>query len=200
MSQTDSTRSKIDPHQTISRQPIESVWFKDCFLEINGAETLETRDVNACHYAKEKRRAILNFFGTQNVCVAKTLKLVTLSYVLKKRMNMSKPEKAVTKDMLMGMTVIDAEGRSIGSVKDVAFVVGKMGLSLFVEGKKGESRNVSWEEVQGVGDYVVLKPVQAHMQTQQPQAAARTCPTCGSPLRYVEQYQRWWCDKDRKYV
>ena len=113
---------------------------------------------------------------------------------------MSKPENAVTKDMLMGMTVIDAEGRSIGSVKDVAFVVGKMSLSLFVEGKKGESRNVSWEEVQAVGDYVVLKPVQAQMQTQQPQAAVRTCPTCGGPLRYVEQYQRWWCDKDRKYV
>jgi len=113
---------------------------------------------------------------------------------------MSKPEKAVTKDMLMGMTVIDAEGRSIGSVKDVAFVVGKMGLSLFVEGKKGESRNVAWEEVQAVGDYVVLKSAQAQMQTQQPQAATRTCPTCGSPLRYIEQYQRWWCDKDRKYV
>lgn len=84
MSQTDSTRSKIDPHQTISRQLIESVWFKDCFSEINVTETLETKDVNACHYAKEKRLAILNFFGTQNERVAKTLKLATLSYVLKK--------------------------------------------------------------------------------------------------------------------
>jgi hypothetical protein len=84
MSQTDSARSKIDPHQTISRQLIESVWFKDRFLEINDAETLQAKDVNACHYAKEKRLAILNFFGTQNERVAKTLKLATLSYVLKK--------------------------------------------------------------------------------------------------------------------
>jgi hypothetical protein len=51
---------------------------------MNDSETLETKDVNACHYAKEKRRALLNFFGTQNERVAKTLKLATLSYVLKK--------------------------------------------------------------------------------------------------------------------
>jgi len=51
---------------------------------MNDTETLETKDVNACHYAKEQRRAILNFFGTQNECVAKTLKLATLSYVLTK--------------------------------------------------------------------------------------------------------------------
>src|SRR4030067_1817647 len=113
-------------------------------------------------------------------------------------MAMSKPEKAVTKDMLMGLTVVDAEGRSVGTVRDVAFVVGKMGLSLYIEGKKGEGRNVNWDEVQAVGDFVVLKP--ATVQIQQPQAAAQTCPTCGGPLRYIEQYQRWWCDKDRKYV
>ena len=61
MSQADSARSKIDSHQTISRQLIESVWFKDCFLEINGAETLETKDVNACHYAKENAVRFLTF-------------------------------------------------------------------------------------------------------------------------------------------
>jgi sporulation protein YlmC with PRC-barrel domain len=113
-------------------------------------------------------------------------------------MNLSKPEKAVTKDMLMGMSVVDAEGRSIGNVKDVAFVVGKMGLSLYVESKKGESRNVNWDEVQAVGDFIILKP--AKVQMQQTQATVQTCPTCGSPLRYIEQYQRWWCDKERKYV
>ncbi len=111
---------------------------------------------------------------------------------------MSKPDKSVTKDMLMGLTVVDADGRSIGTVKDVAFVVGKMGLSLYVEAKKGDNRNVSWEEVQAVGDFVVLKPVPT--QVLQPQTVMHTCPTCGSPLRYIEQYQRWWCDKDRKYV
>lgn len=111
---------------------------------------------------------------------------------------MAKQEKAVTKDMLMGMQVIDAEGRIIGTVKDVAFVIGKMGLSLFVEGKKGESRNVSWEEVQAVGDFIVLKSKTPEVQ--EAQRTTPTCPTCGGPLRYIEQYQRWWCDRDRKYV
>jgi len=33
-----------------------------------------------------------------------------------------------------------------------------------------------------------------------PGMAANTCPTCGGPLRYIEQYQRWYCDKEKKYV
>ena len=111
---------------------------------------------------------------------------------------MAKQEKAVTKDMLVGMTVVDSDGRFVGTVKDAAFVVGKMGLSLRVEGKKGEGRDISWEEVQAVGDLIVLKPVRA--QVQETQTTAPTCPTCGGPLRYVEQYKRWWCDRDKKYV
>jgi len=30
--------------------------------------------------------------------------------------------------------------------------------------------------------------------------ATSTCPTCGGPLRYIQQYQRWYCDKEQKYV
>ena len=33
-----------------------------------------------------------------------------------------------------------------------------------------------------------------------PPGAATTCPTCGGPLRYVEQYKRWYCDNEKKYV
>ena len=33
-----------------------------------------------------------------------------------------------------------------------------------------------------------------------PVTATQTCPTCGSPLRYIQQYQRWYCDKEQKYV
>jgi sporulation protein YlmC with PRC-barrel domain len=111
---------------------------------------------------------------------------------------MAKQGRAVTKDMLVGMTVVDSDGHSIGTVKDVAFVVGEMGLSLHVEGKKGEGRDVSWEEVQAVGDFVLLKPKQ--VQVQETQKIPPTCPTCGGPLRYIQQYQRWYCDRDRKYV
>ncbi len=33
-----------------------------------------------------------------------------------------------------------------------------------------------------------------------PSPATPTCPTCGGPLRYIQQYQRWYCDKEQKYV
>jgi hypothetical protein len=33
-----------------------------------------------------------------------------------------------------------------------------------------------------------------------PGMAGQTCPTCGGPLRYIQQYQRWYCDKEQKYV
>lgn len=28
----------------------------------------------------------------------------------------------------------------------------------------------------------------------------RKCPTCGSPLTYIEQYQRWYCYNEGKYI
>ena len=31
-------------------------------------------------------------------------------------------------------------------------------------------------------------------------AAGMTCPTCGGPLRYIQQYQKWYCDREGKYV
>ena len=33
-----------------------------------------------------------------------------------------------------------------------------------------------------------------------PPGSANVCPTCGSPLRYIEQYKRWYCDKEQKYI
>jgi hypothetical protein len=36
--------------------------------------------------------------------------------------------------------------------------------------------------------------------SQQPVQTTPFCPTCGSPLRYIQQYQRWYCDKEAKYV
>jgi len=26
------------------------------------------------------------------------------------------------------------------------------------------------------------------------------CPTCGRKLRFIPEYQRWYCDKEKKYV
>ncbi len=33
-----------------------------------------------------------------------------------------------------------------------------------------------------------------------PPGAARFCPTCGSQLTYIQQYQRWYCNTEQKYV
>ncbi len=35
-----------------------------------------------------------------------------------------------------------------------------------------------------------------------PMAAAnvQNCPTCGRPMRFVQQYNRWYCDYDKKYA
>ncbi|MGC8999164.1 MAG: PRC-barrel domain-containing protein [Candidatus Bathyarchaeia archaeon] len=113
---------------------------------------------------------------------------------------MSKPqkEKTITKEKLVGMKVIDADGNLVGTVKDVSFTLGKIGISLSVEDKDGEIRDIPWENIQGAGDFVVLKPaaeVAAPTQPTQP-----ICPTCKGPLSYIQQYQRWYCYNCKKYV
>jgi len=110
-------------------------------------------------------------------------------------------ERTVTKDMLVGMGVIDAEGHLIGTVKDVAFTIGRQGISLYVETKKGESKNISWEDVQAAGDYILLKPqpIAAQPPSQAP-SEQRVCPTCKGPLSFIQQYQRWYCYKCQKYA
>jgi sporulation protein YlmC with PRC-barrel domain len=121
----------------------------------------------------------------------------------------SQKEKSVTKDRLVGMTVIDSEGNIVGTVKDVGFTVGKAGISLSVEDKDGDIRDVAWDNIQGAGDFVLLKPSAnqpsfAAQPAQAAQPAAQPtqplCPTCGRPLTYVQQYQRWYCYNDKKYV
>ncbi|MGB9676680.1 MAG: hypothetical protein ACPL0C_05790 [Candidatus Bathyarchaeales archaeon] len=52
---------------------------------------------------------------------------------------MSKQEKGVTKDTLIGMQVIDAEGHLVGTVKDVAFIVGKLVCHFTLKAKKAKA-------------------------------------------------------------
>jgi len=111
-------------------------------------------------------------------------------------------EKSVTKDKLIGMKVIDADGNLVGTVKDVGFTVGKAGISLSVEDKDDEIRDIAWENIQGTGDFVILKPAATEPSTpaQAAQPTQPTCPTCKGPLSYIQQYQRWYCYKCQKYV
>jgi sporulation protein YlmC with PRC-barrel domain len=124
-------------------------------------------------------------------------------------------DKPLTRDVLVSMEVIDAKGRSLGKVKDVAFAIGKNGISLTVEAEDGQIQNVSWEEVQAASDYIILKPTtqaayqqsyQTQQQATQPVQAAQPaqsqplCPTCGKRLTWIPQYQRWYCYNDKKYA
>jgi sporulation protein YlmC with PRC-barrel domain len=125
---------------------------------------------------------------------------------VKVKRKMSKQEKALTKDRLIGMQVIDSEGNAAGTIKDIAFTVGKVGMTLIVETEKGQDKEVPWDQIQAAGDYVLLKPSATQpfgpqpMGPQQPQTQQPVCPTCGGPLTYIQQYQRWYCYKDKKYV
>lgn len=117
-------------------------------------------------------------------------------------------ERSITRERLIGMQVIDGEGYIVGSVKDIGFTIGKVGILLFVEGRDGAAKEVPWEDVQAVGDVVLLKQRQTQVVEVQPQLAQPTaqaqapptCPTCKGPLTWIPQYQRWYCYKCRKYA
>jgi len=122
-------------------------------------------------------------------------------------------EKSVSKDKLVGMKVIDSTGKLVGTVKDLGFTVGKAGISLTVEDLNGMTQDFDWDSVQGAVDFVVLKPIATQAQpqavaaapaaaqpAQQAQSSQTLCPTCGQPLTYIQQYKRWYCYNEKKYV
>jgi hypothetical protein len=47
------------------------------------------------------------------------------------------------------------------------------------------------------GGHTIASPVQM---ANIPQPGPTVCSTCGGPLTFVQQYQRWYCEKERKYV
>jgi len=124
-------------------------------------------------------------------------------------------DKPLTRDALISIQVIDARGHFVGRVKDVAFSVGRMGVSLVVECDTGEAKTIGWEEVQAAADFIILKPPQVAASSYQPQpvqpqvqvqpqpvqqSSQPMCPTCGKPLTWIAQYKRWYCYNDKKYV
>jgi len=87
---------------------------------------------------------------------------------------MEKTDKPLTRDALVSMQVIDAKGRLVGKVKDIAFAVGKMGISLSVENEDGEIQNIPWEDVQAASDFIVIKPVPQSTSQQRQQQTVQT--------------------------
>jgi sporulation protein YlmC with PRC-barrel domain len=109
----------------------------------------------------------------------------------------------LTRDSIVGMEVIDAKARRVGKVQDIALSVGQSGLSLFVQDdNNGEGRTIAWETVQAAGDYILLKPEKETPETKSvnPDGADHLRPHCGGNLTYVQQYDRWYCYKDKKYA
>ena len=101
------------------------------------------------------------------------------------------------------MEVIDGNGNIVGTVKDVAFTVGKMGISLSIENKAGEPVEIEWEDIQAIGDFIVLKPLKEAVASASSSSATVSqtiCQTCKEPLSYIQQYQRWYCYRCKKYV
>jgi sporulation protein YlmC with PRC-barrel domain len=117
--------------------------------------------------------------------------------------------KTITKEKVVGMQVIDGEARLIGVVKDVSFAIGETKMYMVVELKDGRIQEFPWEEIQAAGDFVLLRPkpkieAAASTPTTTPTPVAQTvqplCPTCGKPLTYIQQYKRWYCYNEQKYV
>jgi hypothetical protein len=45
-----------------------------------------------------------------------------------------------------------------------------------------------------------LNQTQTQMPPPPPPTQMPICPYCGSQIRYIQQYQRWYCDKEKRYV
>jgi len=123
---------------------------------------------------------------------------------------MAQYRKPLTRDSLVSMQVIDSNGQLVGKVVDIAFEVGKTGVSLSVETQQGETKIVEWSEVQAASDFIILKaqfPSQSVTQTQTQQETTQQqpkqiltkqktpplCPICNKPLKWIPQYKRYYC-------
>jgi len=66
----------------------------------------------------------------------------------------------------------------------------------------GGYSNRTWAQAPDVREYFGLPPAYPAYPSSVPATAPSSpvCPTCGQPLTYVQQYQRWYCDREQKYV
>lgn len=65
--------------------------------------------------------------------------------------------------------------------------------------------NRPWAQAPEVRDYFGLPPINLGQFPVAPASATPPppqsfCPSCGQPLTYVQQYNRWYCSSEQKYV
>jgi sporulation protein YlmC with PRC-barrel domain len=80
---------------------------------------------------------------------------------------MDKTEKSLKRDAIIAKEVIDQKGRIIGKVTDILLAMEGTGISLAVENGTGDTKNISWEEVQSASDVILLKPASEPVATEE---------------------------------
>ncbi len=95
---------------------------------------------------------------------------------------MAQIKRALTREMILGMQVINSEGNIIGKVKELSLVVGDSDQALIIEGNGGEETIIRWSEVSAVGDVVLVRPESFNIETEKSSTPA-SCRSCGSPLK-----------------
>jgi hypothetical protein len=77
--------------------------------------------------------------------------------------------------------------------------------SFVLEGEK--TKNLQWVNAINAAKARFSQPSQTPQATSAqypppppPDFVAPTCPTCGGPLTFIQQYQRWYCYRDQKYA
>jgi hypothetical protein len=101
---------------------------------------------------------------------------------------------AVRADRKMGGAYLSVSNKTPGLKPAYSFVFGS-----------GFSRNDQWvNAINCAKANRNAAPVNAQPQQQPlpppPDFAPPSCPMCGGSLSYIQQYQRWYCYRDQKYV
>jgi sporulation protein YlmC with PRC-barrel domain len=99
---------------------------------------------------------------------------------------------SLTKESLTGLEVYDAEGHLVGQISNIGFQVGQESISIVVTKGKTDM-SIPWKNIQAIGEIVILKKPEGKQEPMK-------CPSCGEPLRWIEQYKRWYCEKEKKYA
>lgn len=127
---------------------------------------------------------------------------------------------SITRNELIGKTIYNPDASKVGEISDIGFAVGASQPTLVVRGADGSSMELPWDSVSSAKDIVLLKEnvdtskfrraatpaaapqAQAQAQTMGPPMPGQKkfCTGCGKQLRWIEQYKRWYCDNEKKYV
>ncbi len=99
----------------------------------------------------------------------------------------------------MGSAYLRVDNRSHGQKPTRSYILGS-----------GWSKNEDWVKAISSAKEAAARSIQATPAATPttelppppppPNYTTPTCPTCGSPLSYIQQYQRWYCYKEQKYV